>query len=83
MSNNIYQIPKTVLGEREDLIIRSVLEHMLEEFEIAASILEEMLRIYLKQIIIRATCLWKKQQLGGLERESHHEVVSLGSLVIL
>lgn len=74
--NNIYQMPKTTLPQKEDHIIRSVLEQMLEEFEIGASTQEEMLRIYLKQIIIRATRLWKKQQLGDLEQESHHEVES-------
>jgi len=72
--NNIYDMPKTILNPKEDEIIVSVLQHMLEEFEIKASTQEEMLRIYLKQIIIRATRLWKKQHLGELAHESHNEI---------
>jgi len=72
--NNIYQMPKTTLTTKEDVIIKSILEQMVEEFEIGASTQEEMLRIYVKQIIIRATRLWKKQQLGALEREPHQEI---------
>lgn len=72
--NNIYQIPKTVLDVKEDSIIRTILEQMKEEFELGASTQEEMLRIYLKQIIIRATRIWKTQQLGVLESQPHHEI---------
>lgn len=72
--NNIYQMPKTVLNFKEDIIIRTILEQMLEEFEIGASTQEEMLRIYLKQIIIRATRIWKEQQLGEMANQPNHEV---------
>ncbi|MFL9836689.1 helix-turn-helix domain-containing protein [Flavobacterium sp. ST-75] len=72
--NNIYQMPKTVLDAKEDGIIKSILVQMQEEFELEASTQEEMLRIYLKQIIIRATRIWKAQQLGILESQSHQEV---------
>lgn len=72
--NNIYQMPKTVLDVKEDTIIRTILDQMQEEFELGASTQEEMLRIYLKQIIIRATRIWKKQQLGALESQPHHEI---------
>jgi AraC-type DNA-binding domain-containing proteins len=72
--NNIYQMPKTVLDVKEDTIIRTILEQMQEEFELGASTQEEMLRIYLKQIIIRATRIWKKQHLGVLESQPHHEI---------
>ncbi|MBP0904284.1 helix-turn-helix domain-containing protein [Mariniflexile gromovii] len=72
--NNIYQMPKTVLPPKEDAIIQTILEQMQEEFELGASTQEEMLRIYLKQIIIRATRIWKKQQLGALELQPVNEI---------
>lgn len=72
--NNIFQMPEIALNLKEDKIIKSVLLHMLEEFEIEASTQEEMLRIYLKQIIIRATRLWKNQNLGNLDNESPREI---------
>lgn len=72
--NNIYHMPHTILNPKENEIITVILEQMLEEFEIRASTQEEMLRIYLKQIIIRATRLWKKQHLGRLGQESHREI---------
>lgn len=72
--NNIYQMPKIVLDTKENAIIKSIIEEIQEEFELEASTQEEMLRIYLKQIIIRATRVWKKQQLGVLESQSHQEI---------
>src|SRR5690606_25926129 len=59
---------------KDDEIITTVLQQMLEEFEIKASTQEEKLRIYLKQIFIMATRIWKKQHIGGLEKKSHREI---------
>ncbi|KAF2519180.1 helix-turn-helix domain-containing protein [Flavobacterium salilacus subsp. salilacus] len=72
--NNIYQMPKTVLNTKEDSIIQTILVQMEEEFELDASTREEMLRIYLKQIIIRATRIWKTQHLGVLESQPYQEI---------
>lgn len=72
--NNIYQVPVTELSPKENTIILSLYEQILEEFELQASTQEEMLRIYLKQIIIRATRLWKEQQLGKLNSEPNQEI---------
>ncbi|RNL89162.1 helix-turn-helix domain-containing protein [Sinomicrobium pectinilyticum] len=72
--NNIYQIPVTELSPRENTIILALYEQIREEFELEASTQEEMLRIYLKQIIIRATRLWKEQQLGKLNSEPNQEI---------
>jgi AraC family transcriptional activator of pobA len=72
--NNIYEMPLTLLDSNEDRIIVDILTQIEEEFELKASTQEEMLRIYLKQIIIRATRIWKKQQLGVLNFQPDPEI---------
>ncbi|MFI2744379.1 helix-turn-helix domain-containing protein [Zhouia sp. PK063] len=72
--NNIYQMPSVVLDRKEQAIVESIFEQIQEEFTLAAATQEEMLRIYVKQIIIRATRVWKKQQLGLLNTQPNHEI---------
>lgn len=64
--NNIYGMPMTMLSPKEDPIISSILDNIIEELSNLESSREEMIRIYVKQMIIRATRLWKQQQLGEL-----------------
>ncbi|WP_118972891.1 helix-turn-helix domain-containing protein [Taibaiella koreensis] len=59
--NNIFEIPALTLGAREQNIINGILGQIREEFATQLSSREEMIRTYLKQIIIRATRLWKQQ----------------------
>lgn len=72
--NNVYQVPVTELSPGENTLISGLYAQIREEFELKASAQEEMLRIYLKQIIIRATRLWKQQQLGKLDHEPHQDI---------
>ncbi|MBC9794989.1 helix-turn-helix domain-containing protein [Sinomicrobium weinanense] len=72
--NNVYQVPVTELSPKENTLVLNLYEQIREEFEEEASAKEEMLRIYLKQIIIRATRLWKQQQLGKLNHEPLPEI---------
>ncbi|SFW51963.1 AraC-type DNA-binding protein [Sinomicrobium oceani] len=72
--NNIYQLPVTEIPEEEDLIVSRIYEQIREEFSSEASGQEEMLRTYLKQLIIRATRLWKRQNLGKLLEEPPGEI---------
>lgn len=71
--NNSYQMPLTALSADENQVAAYLFQQMEEEFELNASSQEEMLRVYLKQLIIRATRIWKKQQLGKLNDEPHRE----------
>lgn len=64
--NNIYGMPMTVLPAAQDRIINDILENIVEELSGLESSREEMIRVYLKQVIIRATRIWKQQQLGEL-----------------
>jgi AraC family transcriptional activator of pobA len=64
--NNIYGMPMAILSPKEDPIISGILDSIIEELSNLESSREEMIRIYVKQMIIRATRLWKQQQLGEL-----------------
>lgn len=61
--NNIYNMPMIQLPNDEVSNIDNVCRLIQEEFLLNDSSQEEMLRVYLKQLIIRSTRIWKKQQL--------------------
>lgn len=61
--NNAGQFPATELSSEENHIIQNLFSEIGKELTLNDSSMEEMIRILLKQIIIRATRLWKEQQL--------------------
>jgi len=61
--HNIFEIPFVELDEREDFIIKDLFQNIREELEVKDSSAEEMIRTFVKQIIIRATRIWKTQNL--------------------
>ncbi|SHK97534.1 helix-turn-helix domain-containing protein [Chryseobacterium polytrichastri] len=63
--HNIFEIPKVDLDDSESMIIKNLFENIQEELEWKESSSEEMIRTYLKQVIIRATRKWKKQNLDN------------------
>lgn len=63
--HNIFEIPKVDLDDSETIIIKNLFQNINEELEWKESSSEEMIRTYLKQIIIRATRKWKKQNLDN------------------
>jgi AraC family transcriptional activator of pobA len=72
--NNIYNLPQTKLSEEECLYTENLYYHIKNELTAKESSQEEMIRTYLKQLIIRATRAWKKQQLGQLNEEPAREM---------
>lgn len=64
----------TELSDKEVKIIAAVYKQIEEEFVMNESSQEEMIRTYLKQLIIRATRIWKQQQLGKLNEEPNKEI---------
>lgn len=72
--NNIYNMPMTEIPQQDIKIIDTIYEQIQYEFELRASSQEEMIRTYLKQLIIRATRIWKQQQLGKLNEEPQKEI---------
>jgi AraC-like DNA-binding protein len=61
--NNIRNMPKVELSQDEISFLGCLFKEMIQEFELNDSSLEEMVRTYLKQLLIRATRSWKKQHL--------------------
>ncbi|HEX2533211.1 MAG TPA: helix-turn-helix domain-containing protein [Chitinophagaceae bacterium] len=61
--NNTKNMPMTALAEEEAAFIRHLLERIEEELEVSDSSQEEMIRTYLKQLLIKSTRVWKKQHL--------------------
>ncbi|MET7257171.1 helix-turn-helix domain-containing protein [Dyadobacter jiangsuensis] len=62
--NNIRNMPKVELSEVENAFLSGVFQEMIQEFNLNDSSLEEMVRTYLKQLLIRATRSWKRQHLN-------------------
>ncbi|ALR31923.1 AraC family transcriptional regulator [Chryseobacterium sp. IHB B 17019] len=63
--HNVFEIPFVELNEEETGIIKNLFQHIKDELESRDSSAEEMIRTYVKQIIIRATRKWKKQNLNN------------------
>jgi AraC family transcriptional activator of pobA len=61
--NNIFEIPMVVLSDGEAQITLDVFKAIQDELSPRDDSSEEMIRIYLKQLIIQATRAWKKQNL--------------------
>ncbi len=61
--HNVFEIPFVELDDKENIIIRQLFQNIQHELEWKDSSAEEMIRTYVKQIIIRATRKWKKQNL--------------------
>lgn len=72
--NNIYAMPMTHLPPTEQPVIEQYFECILEELELKESSQEEMIRTYLKQLIIRATRIWKQQNLGEINKAPVQDV---------
>lgn len=63
--HNIFEIPFVELDNEENIIIQQLFQNIEHELESRDSSAEEMIRTYVKQIIIRATRKWKKQNLNN------------------
>lgn len=72
--NNIFEMPMTALPNKEVLFVEAIYEQIQGEFDAPDSSQEEMIRTYLKQLIIKATRIWKTQQLGVLNNEPSKEM---------
>ncbi|OOQ57794.1 helix-turn-helix domain-containing protein [Mucilaginibacter pedocola] len=63
--NNINNMPMTAVPEHEAAFINYLFAQMEDEFRLKEASQEEMLRTYLKQLLIKSTRLWKQQHLDG------------------
>jgi len=71
--NNVFEIPMLALPAGEHRAISAILQQIGEEFSAQLSSREEMIRTYLKQIIIRATRLWKQRHQAQAEPSNDME----------
>ena len=58
--HNIYEVPAVLMEENSSKELQNILHQIKDEIAQDASDAEEMLRILLKQIIIKCTRLWKR-----------------------
>lgn len=63
--HNVFEIPFVELDDSETSLIKSLFQNIQDELKGKDSSAEEMIRTYVKQIIIRATRKWKKQNLDN------------------
>jgi AraC-like DNA-binding protein len=71
--HNVYEIPVIFMTEEISVEIEGMIGAIKNELEMEDSSMEEMLRIFLKLVIIRSTRIWKKDhQVAGVE--AHREV---------
>ena len=63
--HNVFEIPFVELDDEENMTIQQLFQNIHYELELKDSSAEEMISTYVKQIIIRATRNWKKQNLDN------------------
>lgn len=71
--NNINNMPRVDIPTGADVFI-NILRQIEEEFQLNDSVVEEMVRTYLKQLLIKATRLWKQQHLEKTMTQQHNDV---------
>lgn len=71
--NNLSNIPMIILNPTDAIMITHILKAVQDEFKVTQAQREEMLRVYLKQIIILSTRLWSVQHLDKVNDGIDHD----------
>lgn len=71
--NNINNMPMTAIPDQEAAFIDYLFIQIENEFGLKDSSQEEMLRTYLKQLLIKSTRLWKQQHLNGVLTDQNND----------
>jgi AraC-like DNA-binding protein len=71
--NNVYEIPVILLSKENSKIMSDIFAELNEELKNDDASMEEMLRILLKEIIIKSTRIWKSRH-DVSNKEEHQEV---------
>jgi AraC-like DNA-binding protein len=72
--NNIKNMPMTAIPDQQAAYINSLFAQIEDEFGVQDSSQEEMIRTYLKQLLIKSTRLWKQQHLESAPEESNNDI---------
>ena len=67
-------MPMIAVEKEEDVFITYLFKQMVGEFDLNDTSLEEMIRTYLKQLLIKSTRLWKKQHLDKEIQQQHNDL---------
>ncbi len=71
--NNVYEIPVVFLSKEHSNLMEGIVKELIVELNQEESSAEEMLRILLKEIIIKSTRIWKTSHALD-DKENNHEV---------
>lgn len=71
--NNVYDIPVVFLSKEHAILMEGIVKELVGELNREESSVEEMLRILLKEIIIKSTRIWKTSHALD-DKENTHEV---------
>lgn len=72
--NNVFEIPMVLLTPADNQRIAGMITNIRDEFKEQLSSREEMIRTYLKQIIILATRRWKQQHMEQSKPEPSYDM---------
>ncbi|NBA85984.1 helix-turn-helix domain-containing protein [Emticicia sp. CRIBPO] len=81
--NNIHNIPMINVAKEEAAFVDYLFRQMEDEFALSDTSLEEMIRTYLKQLLIKATRLWKKQHLDKEVLQQNNDLEFFRKFTIL
>jgi AraC-like DNA-binding protein len=81
--NNIHNMPMIAVNKEDAAFINHLFGQMEDEFELNDTSLEEMVRTYLKQLLIKATRLWKKQHLDKAVVEQNNDLEFFRKFTVL
>lgn len=72
--NNINNMPMTAVPDHEAVFIDYLFTRIEDEFSFEDRSQEEMIRTYLKQLLIKSTRLWKAQHLDGILAQQNNDL---------
>lgn len=81
--NNVQNMPTVAIPKEDVAFIDHVFHQIESEFKLQDTSLEEMNRTYLKQLLIKATRMWKKQHLEKVVLEKNNDLEFFRKFTIL
>lgn len=81
--NNVQNMPAVNVPKDDAEFIDNLFSQMESEFRLKDPSLEEMNRTYLKQLLIKATRMWKKQHLDKVVREQNNDLEFFRKFTVL
>jgi len=81
--SNIHNMPMITVAKPEAAFIDYLFSQIEDEFTLDDTSLEEMIRTYLKQLLIKATRLWKKQHLDTAITEQNTDLEFFRKFTVL